>query len=62
MYCIYWAEADVFINFMLSVFLSNGHNIPFIFLSLSYHLQMGRCDCGTLGWQWDHSHYVTEGI
>ena len=32
MYCIYGAEADVFINFMLSLFLSNGYNIPFIFI------------------------------
>ena len=31
MYCIYGAEVDVFINFMLSAFLSNGYNIPFVF-------------------------------
>ena len=32
MYCISGAEADIFINFMWSVFLSNGNNIPFIFI------------------------------
>ena len=32
MYCIYGAEADVFINFMWSMFLSNGCNFPFIFI------------------------------
>ena len=30
MYYIYKEEADVFINFMLSVFLSNSYNISFI--------------------------------
>ena len=40
MYCICGTESDVFINFMMNVFLFNGYNIPF--LPLSYHLQMGR--------------------
>ena len=31
MYYIYKEEADVFINFMLSVFPSSGYNIAFIF-------------------------------
>ena len=31
MYSIYGAEADVFINLMLTVFLPNIYNIPFIF-------------------------------
>ena len=35
MYFIYGAEADVLINFILSVFPSNGYNISFI---LTYKL------------------------
>ena len=50
MYCIYGAEIDVFINFMWSVYLSIGYNIPLI-LPLSYHLELGRCDCGTTACQ-----------
>ena len=51
MYCIYGAEVDVFINFMLSLCLSNGHNIPFIFIFKlsSSNGQMCLPYCGLLG-------------
>ena len=43
-------EVNVFIDFML------GYCCPIaiiflLFLSLNYHLQMGRCNCGIIGGQ-----------
>ena len=39
MYCMCGAEANQFIIFMLSMFLSNRYNISFIFNLLSYDVQ-----------------------
>ena len=33
-----------------------------LILSLGYHIQIGRCDSGTMCGQQDHTHYVAEGI
>ena len=47
MYCIHEVEANLLINFILIVFLSNGYNIPFI-LIFRLSSTMGRCYCGTM--------------
>ena len=35
--------------------------ISLLFLSLSYHLQMGKGSCGAVYGLQDHSHHVAEG-
>ena len=43
-------EENVFISFILNVFLSNGYNIYFIVI-FKLSSTMVRCDCGTFDYQ-----------
>ena len=52
-------RSNVFINFMLSILLSNAYNIN---LYSSYDQKMVRGKCGTIYGLKDQSHHVAEGI
>ena len=49
MYRICGAKANLYITFILSVFLPNSYNI-YLILSFKLSICMGICDCGSTIW------------
>ena len=62
MYYIYGVEVVVYLLILwLSVLLSYGYNINFIF-TFKLSPTMGRGKCAAVHGLQDHSHHVAEGI
>ena len=55
-YYIYGAEVVLYLLILCELYCCPMAIILILYLSLSYHLQMGRGDCGCIGHTWYHSY------